>query len=43
MKWISCRKEGWKYEERKSETENMESYPHEGSIKELDDCIVINF
>ena len=32
-----------KYEERKSETENMESYPHEGSIKELDDCIVINF
>jgi len=31
------------YEKGIKEAENMVSYPQEGSIKELDDCIVINF
>lgn len=31
------------YEKGKTEAENMENYPKDGSIKELDDCIVINF
>lgn len=31
------------YEKGKVEAENMNNYPKDGSIKELDDCIVINF
>lgn len=31
------------YEKGKTEAENMGNYPKDGSIKELDDCIVINF
>ncbi len=31
------------YEKGKMEAENMSNYPKDGSIKELDDCIVINF
>ena len=31
------------YKKGKNETENMNKYPREGSIKELEDCIVINF
>ena len=31
------------YEKGKMEAENMSNYPKNGSIKELDDCIVINF
>lgn len=31
------------YEKGKAEAENMDNYPKDGSIKELDDCIVINF
>ena len=31
------------YEKGKIEAENMNCYPQEGSIKELEDCIVINF
>lgn len=31
------------YEKGKIEAENMERYPKDGSIRELDDCIIINF
>ena len=31
------------YEKGKVEAENMERYPKDGSIRELDDCIIINF
>lgn len=31
------------YEKGKIEAENMNKYPQSGSIKELDDCIIINF
>lgn len=31
------------YEKGKKEAENMNRYPQDGSIKELEDCIVINF
>ena len=31
------------YEKGKIEAENMSNYPKDGSIKELDDCIIINF
>lgn len=31
------------YEKGKAESKNMSNYPKDGSIKELDDCIVINF
>lgn len=31
------------YEKGKIEAEKMENYPKDGSIKELEDCIVINF
>ena len=31
------------YEKGKVEAENMNRYPKDGSIKELEDCIVINF
>ena len=30
-------------EKGNQEAENMSRYPQEGSIKELEDCIVINF
>ena len=31
------------YEKGKVEAENMERYPKDGSIRELEDCIIINF